>query len=452
MFIHESLPPTPVVHECDVCVIGGSCTGVFAAAAAARMGASVTIVEANGFFGGVATAGLVSIWHKLYDMSGQRRIIVGLTLEVIERLRARGDLYVGGKDEPRGHYVLNTEELKIELDRLAQEVGARVFLHARFVAPHTEEGRVTAAVFEDKTGRRAVRARYFIDASGDGDLVARAGLPTYKRPRMQPPTMCALVQGVEELARRNPAFTLNKALFNPERAEALKPGFLWRRMPPRAHDATMIAGTRVFGADCSDADQLTAAEIEGRRQVRRMVDLLREAGAGSESVALLGMSSVIGIRETRHVRALHSLTQEELLSGTRFPDAVANGTYPVDIHQADSPGIIFRHLDGTEVFARPDAPNQVRRWRDPMPVEPGFYQIPYRSLVPQGSVNVLVAGRAMDADEGAFGAVRVMVNCNQTGQAAGVAAALASGDGRPVAEVPPAALRDALRKQGVEVV
>lgn len=452
MFIRESIPPTPVIHDCDICVIGGSCTGVFAAVAAARMGMKVAVVEGNNCFGGVATAGLVSIWHKLYDMTGQQRIIAGLTLEMIDRLRARGDLYIGGKDEPTGHYVVNTEELKIELDRLVLESGIRPFLHTRFVAPYMEDDRIVAAVIEDKTGRRAIRAACFIDASGDGDLIARAGFPTYKRPRMQPPTTCAVIQGLEELARRDPAFALNKVLFNPNCPDPLKPGFLWKRKLPRATDLTMISGTRVFGADCSDAEQLTQAEIEGRRQVRRMVDLLRADCAGSEVVSLTGMASYIGIRETRHAHCLHTLTQDELLGGVRFPDAIANGTYPVDIHQADSPGIIFRHLDGTEVFARPDARNEVRRWRAPLPVEPAFYQIPYRCLVPQGAVNLLAAGRVIDADEGAFGAIRVMVNCNQTGQAAGVAAALAVKAGQPVAEVPPADLLARLRDQGAAVV
>ena len=452
MFIRESIPPTPVVHECDVCVIGGSCTGVFAAVAAARLGAKVAVVEGNGCFGGVATAGLVSIWHKLYDMTGARRIIAGLTLEMIDRLRARGDLYVGGKDEPTGHYVLNTEELKIELDRLTLESGVRPFLHTRFVAPYMEEDRVVAAVVEDKTGRRAIRAACFIDATGDGDLIARAGFPTYKRPRMQPPTMCAIIQGLEELARRDPDFALNKALFNPNRPDPLKPGFLWKRKLPRTTDLTMISGTRVFGADCSDAEQLTQAEIEGRRQVRRMVDILRADCKGGEVVSLTGMASYIGIRETRHISCLHTLTQDELLGGVRFPDAIANGTYPVDIHQADSPGIIFRHLDGTEVFSRPDARNEVRRWRDPLPVEPAFYQIPYRCLVPQGSVNLLAAGRVIDADEGAFGAIRVMVNCNQTGQAAGVAAAMAVKAGKPVADIDVPQMLKVLKDQGAAVV
>jgi hypothetical protein len=131
---------------------------------------------------------------------------------------------------------------------------------------------------------------------------------------------------------------------------------------------------------------------------------------------------------------------------------VANGTYPVDIHCGDGPGIIFRRLDGTEVYAAPDGRPETRRWRPETPDDPTFYQVPYRALVPRGAENVLVAGRAVDADEGAFGAIRVMVNCNQLGQAAGVAAYLALQHRTPVCDVDPARLRRVLRRQGAAVI
>jgi hypothetical protein len=149
-------------------------------------------------------------------------------------------------------------------------------------------------------------------------------------------------------------------------------------------------------------------------------------GKGSPLVTL---PAKLGIRETRHARCLHTLTQEELLSGQRFPDAIGNGTYPVDIHNARGGGITFRYLE--------KAP---------------FYQIPYASLVPQGSHNVLIAGRSIDADEGAFGAVRVMINCNQTGQAAGVAAWLALDSEKPIAQIDTARLREILKRQGAAIV
>ena len=117
--------------------------------------------------------------------------------------------------------------------------------------------------------------------------------------------------------------------------ESLRGGFLWGADIPNAGDIRFISGTRVHGADCSDADQLTSAEIEGRRQVRSMIDLLRNNFPGGKDIAPVATSSHIGIRETRHVCCLHTLSEKELLCGERFDDTIANGTYPVDIHHAD---------------------------------------------------------------------------------------------------------------------
>ena len=358
--ITEPARQVPVVADCDVCVVGGSATGVFAAVAAARLGAKVAIIESNGFFGGVATASLVNLWHSTEDMQNQQQIIAGLTTEVFERLDRRGGLtVVKGK---RTHYALNTEELKIELDVLITEAEVRPFLHTMFVAPVVEDGRMVAAIIEDKTGRRAIRAKQFIDATGDADVVARMGLPVYQREQVQPPTMCVILRGLDAIRKKHPGFNVHRVIFDTQYPQALKPGFAWGQSVPGGNDEYMLAGTRVFNANCSDADELTAATIEGRRQVRAICDILRENFMDGQGTPLVTLPAKIGIRESRHARCLHTLTQDELLSGHRFPDAIGNGTYPVDIHNARGGGITFRHLE--------KAP---------------FYQIPYSSLVPQGA-------------------------------------------------------------------
>ncbi|HUT32467.1 MAG TPA: FAD-dependent oxidoreductase [Planctomycetota bacterium] len=425
--IREAPRETPIVADVDVCVVGGSCTGVFAAVAAARLGARVALIEANGFFGGVATASMVNVWHSIKDIKGEQQVIGGLTTEVVERLARRDAAAFRGTASQ--YYILNTEELKIELDLLVAEAKVQPFLHTFFVAPAVEDGRMAAAIIEDKTGRRAIRARQFVDATGDADVVARMGLPVYKRDDVQPPTLCAILRGLGALGRKHKGFNVHAAIFDPKYPQALKKGFAWGAHVPGGNDEYMLAGTRVFGANCADADELTRAELEGRRQVRAICDILRENFMDGKGTPLVALPARIGIRETRHARCLHTLTQGELLGGHRFPDAIGNGTYPVDIHSARGAGVTFRRLE--------KAP---------------FYQIPYASLVPKGAANLLVAGRSIDADEGAFGAVRVMVNCNQMGQAAGVAAWLALDSAKPVADIDPARLRDTLTKQGAVVL
>lgn len=448
--ICEPARRTPVACEVDLCVVGGSCTGVFAAVRAARLGSTVAIVESQGFFGGVATAGLVNIWHSLHDFHAQQQIIGGLTAEVIDRLRARDA--VSHKESHSSAYTLNTEELKIELDALVRDSKVRPFLHARFVTACAEDGRLDAIVIEDKSGRRAIRARSFVDATGDGDVVSRMGLPTRKREDLQPPTACALLEGLAKVAAANPGFSLDQTVYNDAYPEALKLGFLWHSHVVGSDDLTMVAGTRVNHADCSDADQLTQAEMAARRQVRSLIDTMRNHLPRGREVFLRGLPSCIGIRETRVAACLTTLTETQLLRGERFPDAIANGTYRVDVHHSNRPGLTFRYLDGREEYVVPGQPAMLSRWREAGADSAAFYQIPFRALVPQQSRNVVVAGRLIDTDRGAFGATRVMVNCNQTGEAAGAACYLALRLGVDVQDVPADALRQMLREGGSIVV
>lgn len=449
--IHEPARDVPVAYEADVCVIGGSCTGVFAAVAAARRGARVALIENNGFFGGTATAALVAVWHTLLDTEYKRQVIGGLTAEILERLDRRGAL-ITTEPNPNRQYVFNPDEMKIELDRMVAESGVRAFLHARFAAVVAKGGRIQAAVIEDKSGRRAIAADCFIDATGDGDVCARAGIKLGRRADLQPPTTVALLNGMDALVGMNPGFSLGKAIFDPRHPNALHNGFVWTSEVVGSGESTMVAGTRVHNANCADADELTAAEIEGRRQVRDICDILRDNFRGGERVSLARLPTQIGIRETLHPECVYSVSEPDLLTGRRFDDAIANGTYRVDVHHSEKPGITFRYLDGREEYVVPGEPKTLSRWRPETAENPAFYQIPYRALVPLDAKNLLLAGRLIGADRNAYGALRVMVNCNQTGEAAGAAAALALNEGNNVADVDCGRLRKDLAARGAIVI
>jgi len=442
--VHEPARETPVIAECDVCVAGGGVTGVFAAVAAARAGAEVVLVERYGFLGGMATAGLVSVWHSLYDTSGEIEIIRGLTREVIERLRARGAVIDRDTSSGTG-YSFDTEQMKLELDDLAIGADVRVLFHAWLAGAVVDDGRVEAAIVETKSGRAAVRAKAFVDATGDGDLAAAAGFPFEKSPHLQPPTTCFHLAGLPDGIR------LQKTLFAPEYRDRLPAGFLWSTVIPGRPGTIMVAGTRAFGADCADAWSFSHAETEGRRQVRAMLDILH-ATPGCENATVTCIAPQIGVRETRRFTGLHVLTEEEVLTGVRFPDAIANGSYRVDIHEAEGEGLTFRYLDGRQVFIGADGRREESRWCDECDAYPTFYQIPYRSLVPVGSENLLVAGRCISTDTNAFGATRVMVNCNQTGHTAGLAAAKVAATGQPAPDINTDDLRRALESQGAAII
>ena len=430
--VAESARSTPLWHECDVCVVGGSCTGLFAAVRAARLGARVAIIEQQNCFGGVATNSMVNVWHSLLDAEYGQPIIAGLTQEIVERLQRR-DAITRRERNPSIGYIFNSEELKLELDQLAAEARLKIFFHTQFVAPYRRAGRLAAIIVENKSGRGAIQAAMFVDASGDGDLAARLDLPVYRAPQPQPSTTCARFSGWETLG----GLDVNQVL--PE-------GFVWKCQVPGS-TVQMVAGTRIAGKNPADADDLTAAEIEGRRQVRQIMDTLRAAVPASRLV-LQALPSRIGLRESLHVRCQYQLTGADVLSGQRFPDAIANGSYRVDIHHPDRPGITLRYLDGHEEYWRPGCPSQISRWRAETPTNPTYYQIPFRSLVPGTVPNLIVAGRMLDADPIAFGAVRVMVTMSQTGEAAGVAAWLALQAGTAIADVNPGRLRRELAAGG----
>lgn len=444
--LHEPARDLPVIHEADVCVLGGSCTGLFAAVRAARLGARVVIVEKDNCFGGVATTAMVNVWHSLHDTEGKKQIIAGLTEEVVSRLEKRRAVQRHELTNPSRGFTFNSEELKIELDELAREAGIKIYLHTQFSAPaplHDSNGRLTAVFVENKSGRGAIRARVFIDATGDADLAARLGCETYFANHLQPATACARFAGWGTLSESDVGALIRQ--YGP--AYGLPPTFSWGNYVPNS-DVYMLAATRIHGINPANADDLTYGEIEGRRQVRAIADILRAHAPGCR-LSLEALPSRLGLRESRHIRSPYQLTGDDVLSGRAFDDTIAQGSYRVDVHHQDKPGITLRYLDGTEEFHQPGVASTRSRWRPETATNPTYYQIPYRTLLPlNGPDNVIVAGRMLNVDPIAHAAVRVMVNMNQTGEAAGVAAFLALQTNQPLASLDVSALRAQLNAGG----
>lgn len=435
--IEEAARRVPIAGEYDVCVLGGSCTGVFAAVRAARLGARVALVEGQNCFGGVATAGMVCVWHSFYDTEFKRKIIAGLTEEVVTRLQRR-DAAVFCENSPSIYCKFNSEELKIELDELVRESGITPFLHTSYCAPALDGTTLRAVFVENKDGRSAIAAKVFIDATGDGDLAAACGLPYTVDAHLQPPTTCAKIGGLGDL-------DLNRVLLE-RRAEFDWPEDSgWQCDFPGSGDVRMYANTHVFNTDASKAEQLTRAEMEGRRAIRGLLDMARKYE--NKTPTLYALPSYIGVRETRRFHTAHILTEDEVLYGKPFSDAIAYGSYRVDVHKPSGGGYIFKYLDGSLQDIGPDGcvPG---RWRPETPTNPTYYQIPYASLYARQAPNLLLAGRMIGTDKGAFGGVRVMVNLNQTGEAAGVAAVLAANKGVAVSDVDAGELRSALAAGG----
>lgn len=418
-FIIEPAKKVPVCASADICVVGGSATGVFAAVRAARLGAKVILIEKAGSLGGTAANGLVNVWHSFYDTEGKKQIIAGLSQEVIERLEKLGE--TGG--DIRGSHFFNPNELKTELDLLLSENKIKCLLHTFYAGLSAEGDSIGHIFIENKDGRSAVKAGFFIDATGDGDLARDLGIESFRNENIQPPSACFLMQGnadgigIQDLFRKYGA------------GNPLKDDWGWSCRVPGLDNVTMQAASHVFGRDCSDAEDLSAAEAEGRRQMRDIVKMLRGHGRPGENYRIAASCAHIGIRETNHYRTAWQARELPLLLGERYEDAVLSGTYGVDIHHAGR-GITFKYFDGTRHTENADGSTEDGNWRKELDISPDipvptFYQIPFGLLVGGTYRNFIAAGRMINADTGAFGALRVMVNLNQLGEAAGTGAYLA---------------------------
>ncbi len=444
----------PVAADKDVVVAGGGLTGVMAAVAAARTGASALLVEQYGFLGGVAAMHLPL--QGYYDSTGTQ-IVRGLAQELIDRLRV-----VGGAGEFIGcalhnpYIIVDQEAVKLVCQQMIEESGVELRLHNLVAGVHADGGRLQALIVENKSGRQAIAGRIFVDATGDGDVAARAGAPfTVGRPDdslTQSVTITIRLDNVdnERLRRRILEFPDRYDLYVMPHAQfrtrekhivvglknlvdqAAAEGFEGIPCPrviytPGLTDGSaMVNMVHVHGVRCHDERDLTRAEMEGRKQVPIVVEFLRRYVPGFEAATLTATSGFVGVRETRHITGDYLLSGEDVLAGRRFPDTIATGGYPIDIHSPTG--------------------GEVRLARVPA------YGIPYRCLTPKGQDALLVAGRSISADHTALASARVMATCMAVGHAAGVAAALAAREGISTRQVDVRGLQEMLRAQGAWLV
>ncbi len=403
---HEPAREVPIVERADVLVAGGGPAGVAAALAAARRGATVRLIEANGCLGGTWTAGLLS-W--ILD-SGNKR---GIIKEIIAELGKHGA--IARYDSDVGYDV---ETMKLVLEELCLGAGVRVQLHTRVTAAHVEAGRLGLAITESKSGRQAWAADVFVDATGDGDLAARAGCGfDYGREgtgQAQPMSMICLAVGLapdavapfvrglaEPKGERNPKGRLRAEM---ERA-GVSPSYAQPTLFYIRDGLFCMMANHEYGVAGTNAAQLTEATMRGRAEVHRLVNALRSLGAPWKDMRIVATAEHIGVREGRRVRGLYQVTADDLASGARHPDAVCRVNFPVDVHSTDPKQ--DKGITRERVRAKP-------------------YDIPYRALVAKDVQGLLLAGRCISGDFIAHSSYRVTGNAVAMGEAAGAAAALAA--------------------------
>ncbi|MDB5370671.1 MAG: putative FAD-dependent oxidoreductase [Roseomonas sp.] len=405
--------------------------GMMAAVAAARTGTGVLLVERWGFLGGSATAGAVGQFVG-WETAAGRQVIQGLAEEVVRRLERHGGSgghthFVMSTGHPMDQVSYDPERLKLVLDEMAAEAGVRLLFHATVLNVTRAGAAIDTVAVLTKAGPLAIRPRMVIDASGDLDVLARAGagfLPLEPDEAPQPATMMFRFGPVD--------FARFGALTGEELRALCRQGVESGALARAALHQSRIPGTNDgwfnisrVSLDATDPFAVSAGEIEGRRQAFAAAGFLTAHVPGCEGGRLVALAAQLGIRESRRVRGELVLTADDLRAERRFPDAIAVGAYPMDIHPAKGTGLHFETLGGDR-----------------------SYEIPYRCLLPAGLDNALVAGRGISASHGAHASTRVMPTIMAIGQAAGTAAALACAGHGDTRQVDAVQLRQRLRQDG----
>ena len=423
----------PVVGSYDVVVCGAGPAGVFAAIAAAREGAKVALIERFGFLGGMATAGLVMPLSVFTYQN--KRVIGGIPWEFLERLEAMGGGYI---EKPLGNVAFDPELYKLCMQRMVLEAGIELYMNSYLTGTVMgTDGTIECVVIENKNGSEAIEAKVFIDCTGDADLAAMAGveMQPMNGEVLQPLSTYFILAGVDtssplvfEAMHHNKqgenchCLPIREYLL--EHAEELNmPEFGGPWFCTTLHEGCVAVNmTRTAGDACDNRDY-TAAECRLREDVYRMADVLRNNFEEFRNCYVASVATQAGIRETRRIKGVHTMTAEEYMSGFKYEDSISRGAHPIDIHATKGNKQSIHFLE-QEAY------------------------VPYRALIAPAYPNLLVAGRPISADRKAFASMRVQASCMGTGQAAGVAAAMATKGGCSVHEVDIELLVDKLKSLG----
>lgn len=399
----------PVRHTVDVFVAGGGPAGVAAAVFAARMGASVYLAESTGSFGGAAATMLIPAFMRFGDKLDFHA--GGIGREVYDYLKNEAP-------EAYRNYCPNSipiEILKLCYDDMMTKCGAKFSFFTSVIDAITGDRGIESVICSAKEGLFAVRAKMYIDCTGDAVLADLAGAE-YKlgeddTHEVMPATLCGIWEGADfsratgsQTARLEDAFRDNVFTYIDRHVSGM-----WKIK----EGVTGSNVGHIYDVDGTNSDSMTQAIVAGRRQLREFRRYYREYVEGYENCELVISAPYMGIRESRRVMGDYVMTLEDFTSCAVFEDEIGRYSYPVDIHPRNND-------DSYQKFLRE---NRGYRYKDGE-----SYGIPYRALTAKNFDNLLVAGRCISTDRFMQSSVRVMPGCFITGQACGAAAAIASAD------------------------
>ncbi|MFA5645232.1 MAG: FAD-dependent oxidoreductase [Candidatus Ratteibacteria bacterium] len=407
----------PVKYQVDLFVAGGGPAGVAAAMTAVRQGVSVYLAEAHTCMGGMGTAGLVPVFMTFTD--GENFLAGGFGRELLTLLQKAGGTV------PEEGTGIRAEVLKRVYEELLEKNGVRFTYHTKLVDVVVNNGVVSEAICDGKAGLFGVKAKVFIDGTGDGDLAVFAGAEYEKGDEtgaMMPGTLCSVWSGIDwaraDLKAPNKVAQLEKAF--KDNVFSLQD---WHVSGIWQVGKTLGGGNigHTFHVDGTDEESLTKAYIWGRKITPEFERFYKEYMVGYEGMELVTTGSLLGIRESRRIKGDYTLSLEDFKSCAIFDDEIGRYSYPVDIHPLQPTREAYDgFLKEIRSFVLPKGES---------------YGIPYRILTPSGLKNVLVGGRCVSTDRYVQSSIRVMPGCYITGQAAGMAASLMIKEGKDSREI-----------------
>ena len=416
----------PVMGAYDVVVLGGGPAGVCAAVEAARCGANTVLVETTGMLGGMATSGMVGPFMTNYDRDGNRPVVGGIYREIIEHLHKRNAaILLENTDSPSIHTSFITKyhrhvtpfdafQLQVLLDEMTEAAGVDVLLYTRYVDSLVENGAIKGVIVAALEGLRCIEGKIFIDCTGNADVAAASGVPTWK--------------GEEETGIPQPGtlmFEMSGVVDDEIAAFGKRP-----KRPIKVYRAPKAGNYRinhehVFNVDATDSRQMSAAHREARQQVIDTCRELNDNTPGFQNAQIASVASVLGVRESRHIEGKYKITVDDVHHGVKFDDRIAAYAFGMDVH------IRSKEMTGNFKIEVADV-----------------YYIPYRSMQPVNIDNLLVAGKTISCFSQAAGGLRCMPAAMSMGQAAGAAAAMAVKAGKMPGEIDIPTLQKHLLERG----
>lgn len=442
--------------KCDVLVVGGGISGCMAAISAARCGLDVLLVERYGFLGGTLTAngtGPMMTFH-----AGEKQVVKGITGELIDRLCKKGKSVGHIFDTTCYTYTVtpfDAEGMKSELEQMLLEAGGKVLFHSFVCGIKKEDSKIWGVMLVGKDGFKTVHAKVYIDASGDADLSRFAGLKTRlgrkEDGKCQPVTLNMKLYNVdiprvrayikahpEDFNRMDTRLVdqaprLSVGGFDQTFNQARKIGEIsFERefllfFETNNQGEVIVNTTRVSNINPLNPEDLTQAEILGRKQCEEVYQFLRKRVAGFEQAKIAFTGPAIGVRGSVQIEGQYTITDMDIVTCKEFEDTIAHGAYPIDIHPPEGAD--------DAMF-------------DVVKLKPGdYYHIPYRALIGEMD-NLITVGRCISATFEAQAAIRVSPIAGAIGHAGGAAAAVAVHQGATVHQVDIAAVQKLIVEQG----